>query len=91
MANPKFHTLERLITLLPGLPDDTRRGLVEILCESGLKTIARLVDSVGDSQHPVDIAAAMVDVALKAGQAEILNEALAKVDISWPTEIVVAF
>lgn len=87
----KFQTLERLITLIPELPEDTRRTLVEVLCESGLKTIDRLVDHIGDAQHPVDVAVAMIDIALKAGHPEVLNTALTKVDISWPTEIVMAF
>lgn len=86
----KFQTLEKLITLLPGVPEDTRRALVEGLCNSGLKTIERLVDQVGDPKHPVDVAVSMINVALKTGHTDVLNSALDRVDITWPPEIVVA-
>jgi hypothetical protein len=91
MTENNFEALGRLISLLPGLTEDTRRALVEVLCESGLKMISRLVEGVGDAQHPVDVAVTMIDIALKAGHPDILNTALGKVDVTWPPEIVVAF
>jgi hypothetical protein len=87
----KFKALEHLITLLPQLPEEMRRSLVKVLCESGLNMISRLIEEVGDARHPVDVAVAMIDVSLKAGHADVLNDALAKVDISWPKEVVIAF
>ena len=91
MTSRKFQTLERLITLLPGLPDDIRTTLVGVLCEGGLQMISRTVEEAGSAEHPVDLAVALVDLALKTGHPEVLNEALKKVDVTWPTEVVMAF
>ena len=64
---------------------------MEVLCAGGLKMISRMIEEVGSAQHPVDLAVAMIDVSLKAGHADVLNDALKKVDVSWPTEVVMAF
>ena len=86
-----FQTVERLITLLPKIPEDLRRSLVEVLCESGLRTISRLVEEVGSTQHPVDVATTIINVSLRAGHPDVLNQALNKVDVCWPPEVVLAF
>jgi hypothetical protein len=64
------------------------RAMIQILCEIALDKISKTKDS-GDTQEPVHIAATMVDVTIKTGHLDVLNETLKRVDETWPSAVVI--
>ena len=67
------------------------RAMIEILCDAALELIAKRIRERADVKDPVEIATTMVDVSIRTGNYDVLNSALAKVEPTWPKEIVVTF
>lgn len=65
------------------------RAMIQILNEIALDKIARTKNS-GDTQEPVHIAATMVDVTIRTGHLDVLNDTLKRVDETWPSAVVIA-
>lgn len=85
-----FRGFER-VCLLPTIPSDVKREMVELMCQQGLRLISKILEHSGVTQFAVDIAVGIVDTTLKAGHPEILNHVLENVPMEWPTEVIVAF
>ena len=82
-----FRSLERIALQ----PSANQESYVRLLCESGLEAVLNLVVD-RDIQDAVDVAVGMVDVGLKTGHHEIINEVLDKVDTETvPPEVALAF